>query len=154
MEIRKATKRDLKAIHTFSRNLLLYHEQFSDFPKLAKDFNTKQRRYVRDLFKNPKNAFFVASENGKLVGLISGRHGKTHPIFEERGLGEVFDFYVEPGFRNKGIGKKLFLELKKWFKKRKLKILEISFQVSNKNARQLYKELGFKSFRAYWRMHI
>lgn len=154
MKIRKATKKDLEVILLFLEALLKHHKQFSDFPELAKDFKANQRRYYRNLFKNPKSAFFVAEENEKLVGLICGKHGKTTSIFKERDLGEVLDFYVEPAYRNKGIGKKLFMELKKWFKERKLTTMEVSFQVSNKKAQLLYKELGFKPFRSCWRMPI
>ncbi len=157
MKIRKATKKDLGVIVDFAGKLLLEHEkEFSDFPKLSKNFHQAVRRYHRNFIKRPKTVGFLAIENNKAIGLILGEEKKDYPVFEknERPIGHVGNFYVEPQFRNMGIGKKLFSELKKWFRKRGLEKIEISLTSSNRIVKGLYKELGFKPYEEKWRMFL
>lgn len=58
---------------------------------------------IYELFKTPRSAYWVAEENGKLIGGCG--------IYPTDGLpkhfAELVKFYLLPGSRGKGIGKKL-----------------------------------------------
>lgn len=157
MKIRKATKKDLHTIVDFSCKLLLEHEKtFSDFPKLSKNIKSKQRKFFKKYITRKDAVGFIALENGKPIGHLLGNEKKDHSVFaeSERPMGHVGNFYVEPEFRGKGVGKKLFAELKKWFRKRGLKKAEVDFITSNKRTKRLYKELGFRPYDERWRRNL
>ncbi|MEM4166664.1 MAG: GNAT family N-acetyltransferase [Candidatus Bilamarchaeaceae archaeon] len=155
MKIRKATKKDLKTLIELSDQLLLDHaKRFSTGPKLAKDFHTPKVKYYRSLMTKRNAVFFVAEEKGTVVGFILGKEGKDPPIFAETRIGKIEELYILPKFRDKGIGRRLFAELKKWFKKRKYKTIEITFYSENKKAKRLYYKLGFRPHKKTWRMKI
>jgi len=157
MKIRKATKKDLDIIVDFSCKLILEHEKrFSDFPRLSKNLHSKQRRFFKKYITRKDAVAFIAIEKGKPIGHLLGNEKKDFPVFaeSERPMGHVGNFYVEPEFRGKGVGKKLFAELKKWFKKRGLKKAEVDFITSNKRTKKLYKELGFQPHEEKWRIRL
>ena len=157
IKIRRATKKDLDIIVDFSCKLLLEHEKrFSDFPRLSKNFKKELRKFMKKDISKKNSISFIAFENGKPIGFIFGREKKDYSVFaeNERPPGEIESLYVEPEFRNKGIGKKLFAELKKWFKKRGMKKLETTVNSPNKKAKTLYKELGFKVYDERWKMRL
>ncbi len=155
MRIRKATKKDLKALVELSVQLMLEHERkFPTFEKLAKDFRAQQMKYFKNVISKRIGAFFVAIENGEIIGMILGKEEKDPPIFAETRIGQIVAFYVLPEYRGKGVGHKLFAELKKWFRKRKLKKMDVGFYPVNRRAKELYKELGFRPYQEIWRQRI
>jgi len=157
IKIRKATKKDLDIIVNFSSKLLLEHEKnFSDFPKLSKNFKKEIRKFMKKEVSKKNNVGFIAFENEKPIGFILGEEKKDYPVFaeNERPTGHIGNFYVEPEFRKKGIGKKLFAELKKWFRKRKLKKAEVGVNTPNKKGKKLYKKLGFVPYDERWRLKL
>ena len=155
MKIRKATKKDLKALVELSVQLMLEHERkFSTFEKLAKDFRAQQMKYFKNVISKRIGAFFVAIENGEIIGMILGKEEKDPPVFAETRIGQIVAFYVLPEWRGKGVGHKLFAEMKKWFCKKGFKIVGINFISKNAKVKRLYKELGFRPYQEIWRQHI
>lgn len=60
---------------------------------------------------------FVAEKNGKVVGFIS--------VYSKDGEAEIGWIGVDPDWRKKGIGKKLFKKVEKELKKLRVKILRV-----------------------------
>ena len=162
MKIRKATKKDVDEIVELTHQLFMsqINNCQVDF-NLNKNFKTVQKRCILKDMKNPKNAFFVAvaprsarrtrqqystlrEENEKLAGFISGKVEIDSPVYVNRINGRVNGFYVKDTFRSKGVGKKLFAEMKKWFKKKKAKSLRIQVARCNIGAKRAYNSLGFE----------
>ena len=155
MHIRKATKKDLKALVELSVQLMAEHERkFPTFEKLAKDFRAQQMKYFKNVISKRIGAFFVAIENGKIIGMILGKEEKNLPIFAETRIGQVVAFYVLPEFRGKGVGRKLFAEMKKWFRKKGFRTVGLNFISKNTKVKKLYKELGFRLYQEIWRQRI
>ena len=145
MEIRKATKKDLDGIVELSHQL--YLQQITvcqDDVTLRKNFKTIQKRAISKDMKKRKNAFFVAEEKGELAGFISGCIQEDPPVVVEREKGQIWAFYVKEEFRGRGIGKKLFAEMKKWFRKKKVKTARLYVVKCNVGAKRMYEKLGFE----------
>ena len=145
MKIRKATKKDLDQLVELSHQL--YMDQMNRCQVefiLRKNFKRIQKREFSKRLKDPKKVFFVADEDGEIVGFISGNLEEDPPIFMYRKKGQIGGFYVAEGFRRGGLGKKLFMELKKWFKKKKVRSMRINVARCNAGAKKMYKSLGFK----------
>jgi ribosomal protein S18 acetylase RimI-like enzyme len=145
MKIRKATKKDLDGIVELSHQL--YTQQINVCQadiNLRKNFKAIQKRAIAKDMKKRKNTCFVAEEGGELVGFISGGIQDDPPVMVERKKGHVWAFYVKEEFRGQGLGKKLFAELKGWFRKKKMKTLRIYVARCNVGAKRLYESIGFK----------
>jgi len=145
MRIRKATKKDLDGIVEFAYQLHMEHitAYGVDF-KLRKNFKTLHKKHVSEKMKTRKSVFFVAEADGELVGFISGNIEEDPPVYVDRKKGKIGGLYVKESFRRKGLGKKLFAEIKKWFKKRKIKTIRLFVARSNVPTKKVYKSLGFE----------
>ena len=110
---------------------------------LRKNFNEIQKRAISKDMKKGKNAFFVANNDGKLVGFISGCIQENPPVMVEKKEGNVWALYVVEEHRGRGLGKKLFAEMKRWFRKKKIKTVRISVAKCNIGAKRMYGALGF-----------
>ena len=87
-----------------------------------------------------KNVVFVAEEDGKVVGLC-------WCTVVDRGVdkqGEIAEFYVEEGFRGKGIGNELIAAAKQFFINEKVTVAFVWTHRGNESAIELYKNAGFK----------
>ncbi len=145
VRIRKATKKDLDEITELAYQL--YMSQINDCQvdfNLRKNFKKIQKRCILEDMKKSKKAFFVAEEDGKIVGYISGKIEEDPPVFVEKEKGHIGQVYVTEENRGKGIGKKLFVEMKKWFKKKKIKTIRLYVAKCNAGAKRAYKSLGFE----------
>jgi ribosomal protein S18 acetylase RimI-like enzyme len=146
MEIRKATKRDLDGIVELEYLLHIEHitEHGVDF-KLRKNFKSIHKRFLSEKMKGGKNAFFVAHSGNELVGHISGCLDEDPPIFVDRKKGQLKTFYVKKEFRGKGLGKKLFAKLRKWFEQKKVPSIRLAVAKRNLTTKRIYKSLGFEA---------
>jgi ribosomal protein S18 acetylase RimI-like enzyme len=87
-----------------------------------------------------KNVILVAEEDGMIVGLC-------WCSVVDRGVdkqGEIAEFYVESGFRSKGIGKQLMAVAKQLFIEEQVEVAFAWTHQGNKEAIELYKTAGFK----------
>ena len=87
-----------------------------------------------------KNVVFVAEEDGKVVGLC-------WCTVVDRGVdkqGEIAEFYVEEGFRGKGIGNALIATAKQLFINEKVTVAFVWSHLGNEPAIELYRNVGFR----------
>ena len=87
-----------------------------------------------------KNVVFVAEEDGKVVGLC-------WCTVVDRGVdkqGEIAEFYVEEGFRGKGIGNALIAAAKQFFIDEKVTVAFVWSHRGNEPAIELYRNVGFR----------
>lgn len=82
--------------------------------------------------------FFIAEENGKVVGTIM--------IEKRRKLGYLGTVTVHPDFRRKGIATKLMETAINYARKRKIANTILHVISTNNPAKGLYQKLGFKKF--------
>jgi GNAT superfamily N-acetyltransferase len=87
-------------------------------------------------FNESWHGYFVAKENGEVVGAIGGGM-----IGEE--IGEIFVFYMDPNKRNRGIGTKLLNYYTNYQKKLGIKEQWLSAQKGNEKAIPFYEAKGF-----------
>ena len=89
------------------------------------------------IFVDKDEMFFVAEENGKIVGYILGEPMKGK-------LANLGLLAVDPNFRGKGVGKKLVESFRKKCDEKGLKFLLLYAPKFNKNTLEFYKKCGFK----------
>jgi|TARA_B100001971_G_C17933951_1_gene404152 ribosomal protein S18 acetylase RimI-like enzyme len=148
MKIRKATIKDSKQMLDLTKELFRNFEKLDKTDKLIKNYfgSKRQYNYLLKSMKNKKNCFFVAEINDKIVGYISILVFDNWPMYKIRKKGHFDLLFINPKFRNKGIGKKLVNEGYKWFRKKGIKNFTVTAHALDIGANKFWKHLGFKSY--------
>ena len=143
IRIREARKSDLNQI---KENEIRFLQELSKDDKLIKIDKIgieSSKKSVDKTFKSKNWKFFVAEENGNIIGHIFGKIEKRQKIFSVNKMGYIEVLYIQPVDRKKGIGKILTKRLEKWFKSKKLSFVELDAreQVENFWHKFSYKDL-------------
>ena len=144
--IRKATLKDYAQLKEMQTTFL-----FEEYKRFDKDINKKypkthMPRRIRKNLRSKKVVYFIALDKEKAVGFIGGEIEKAHAFWRFKKVGYLFQLYIIPSYRRKGLGKKLTKTILNWFKKRKIKWIKLHVYSNNPKAHSLYKKLGFKDF--------
>jgi ribosomal protein S18 acetylase RimI-like enzyme len=114
---------------------------------LVKNVTGYAEKELRSLIKDRKAKILVVSHQKKILGFIVGIIEKKPYCFSIRNVGYIWDFFVSPDFRKRGIGRKLFESMMSWFKINGLKYTEIDVDYQNKDGICIWKKFGFKGRR-------
>ena len=148
MKIRKATKKDLNNIYLIFLELAKSEEKNSRkaanfFKKLNRRKNNFEKSSKKELLKdiNGKNSIlFVAEENNKLLGYISGNFvSSKNPFYKQVILGYLIHIIVSKEYRGKGISKRLYKKLEEWFMKKKCKFIYLEVFSTNSAVKKFKK---------------
>ena len=127
MKIRKAKFKDLNQIL-----------EFSGFKKMKSNYwHMNPMKFVESYIKNKNNFFFLATENNKIVGIISGE------LWRDKKFAYLGKIEAKEKNSNE-INKKLFEYLIKFCKKNSIILINTYIRKSDKVAIKLYNNLGLK----------
>jgi GNAT superfamily N-acetyltransferase len=104
--------------------------------------------------KDRNTKIIIAEKNKKIIGYFMGAIEKAPSYVISKEIGVIFDAFIEKEYRNKGVGKKIFKELLKWFKKKKVKHIELTVDARNKIGLSAWKRFGFFDFRLKMRLDL
>ncbi|MGB9675510.1 MAG: GNAT family N-acetyltransferase [Candidatus Nanoarchaeia archaeon] len=97
----------------------------------------------------------VVAENEKeIMGYFLAKIEKAPIYITPKRIGVIYDAFVKEKYRRKGIGENLFKVVLDWFKKNKIKHVEVTADYRNKQAIQFLKKLNFKPYRLKLRRDI
>jgi L-amino acid N-acyltransferase YncA len=154
IEVRDATKKDLKAVTSLWTELAEYHSKLSDDFALAWDSRLRWSRYLASKFKEISTKLVVAEEDGKLVGFMLCLLSPNTPVYAERKIGVVSDVYVLPERRKRGVTRLMFDHAVKWFRKNKVRSIQLGVAAANPEAIAVWRKMGFEPFIMYERLDI
>jgi len=135
---------DLDAVVDLWDELVDHHGRLSPLFTPASDSREKWSRYLVKKFSEKSTRLIVAQEDGEVVGFMLCMLSPNAPIFKERTLGIITDVYVRQERRRKGIAKEMLKVALRWFKKNKVKSVQLSVAAANFEARAVWGQLGFK----------
>jgi ribosomal protein S18 acetylase RimI-like enzyme len=142
MIIRKATIRDFGKLKEIKSEFFLWacsRDELFD-PAYAK--NGLPQRLGKNL-RQGNTAFFVADDKGRFAGYIGVCLMESEAESLHKKRGHIFNLYVRPGYRKRGIAKKLIAAAFAWLRKKKTTQAIIRTQWHNRLAWRLYKKSGF-----------
>ena len=151
MKIRKATKEDLKEIIDLWKDYEKFEDSLTDLRKhpyveKRKDAEKNMRaNFLRSIKKRTAEILFAVEDN-KIVGFIFISKSKSDDIHDFDYYGIVHYIYIKPEFRGRGIASSLFEKSKYWFKRHKVKYINLNVNVNNKKAQEIYKKWGFNNY--------
>jgi ribosomal protein S18 acetylase RimI-like enzyme len=156
IKIREANKNDLKQIKEMNWNFFNFYveNKLDNLMKKSKKARAWGRRFVDRTFKNKNWKYFVAEDNGRLVGFINGKIDSYCSIYAVKNYGTIWLVYVEEAYRNRGIGKKLVNKFITWVRKKKIRIIETNVSPLNKISQKMLTTLGFQEIERKYRLKI
>jgi ribosomal protein S18 acetylase RimI-like enzyme len=147
IKIRTAIKSDIDALGDLwegFEDFFIHHENSN----CNKEYKTQKEKYKKDILelnfvKKPTRWTLVAEINGQIIGQISWMklyEANMPPVF----LYRLSGIYVKQEFRNMGVGKKLFFELKKNAKRKKISEIKWGVWGQNETAKRFYDTIEGK----------
>ncbi len=153
-ELRKATVRDLDEIVKLNKKVADYHRKIDKYYKPSSKVGVDFRKYMAGLIRKKNGLVLVAEADGKMVGYFAAKIEKPSPIFSPKRIGKISRAFVLEEYRRLGIGKMAVKEILKWFRKNKIKHIEISVDARNEIGIRFWKKLGFKEFMKKMRLDL
>jgi ribosomal protein S18 acetylase RimI-like enzyme len=134
--------------------LAQHHEEISDQFALAWDSKRRWANYLEQKFSEISTKLIVAEENGKIVGFMLCLLSPNIPVYKERKVGVISDVYVLEKRRRKGVAKNMLNVAVKWFKKNKVKSIQLGVAHDNFEARAVWRRMGFEPYMIYKRLDL
>ena len=147
--IRKAKIIDIdRIIELLHQVCLVHHEKRPDYFKDSIKYNKEDLKRIID---NEEIIIFVYEENNQVLGYIFDVKEEyiNHQLLTDRKTLYIDDLCVDENYRNKGIGKKLYLYTKEYAKKEGYHNVTLNVWALNDNALSFYKSLGLKPLKYY-----
>ena len=146
IEIRDARIGDLGAVVDLWDLLIDHHRNMSAYFAPARDSREKWSMYLAKKFSEKSTKLLVADEGGEIVGFMLCLLTPNKPIFKDKSVGVISDVYVSESRRNRGVTKEMLKVALRWFKKNKMRSVELSVAAANIEARSVWGQLGFKPY--------
>ncbi len=154
MRVRKATKNDIESIVMLNKELADMHHNIDRIYKEGQAVATSFKKYLESIIDKENVLVIVAELDDKVVGYMIGVIEQQRPFLNLKKAGRISDAYVDENYRNRGIGKAMFEELKSWFKKNGINFLTLSVDVRNKDGYAFWKKMGFEEWMVRMKMKI
>jgi len=107
------------------------------------------RRFLADVANSSYSFLFVAVAGGRTVGFISGELRQGSPTFLPKTWASVDDVFVEPEYRNRGMGHALLQSVRAWAQERDADGISLQVAAANTRGRKFYEDLGFREISVY-----
>ncbi|MCD6053690.1 MAG: GCN5-related N-acetyltransferase [Rubrobacteraceae bacterium] len=107
------------------------------------------RRFLADVAKSSYSFLFVAVVGDRTVGFISGELRQGSPTFLPKTWASVDDVFIEPEYRNRGMGRALLQCVQAWAQERGADGISLQVAAANSRGRKFYEELGFRDISVY-----
>jgi ribosomal protein S18 acetylase RimI-like enzyme len=107
------------------------------------------RRFLADVANSGYSFLFVAAAGDRTVGFVSGELRQGSPTFLPKTWASVDDVFVEPEYRNRGMGRALLQSVRAWAQERGADGISLQVAAANARGRKFYEDLGFREISVY-----
>jgi len=150
MEIRPLEQRDLDSLAPLIDQFVSANKALTFRPDYRNAFRDSASKVLND-----KDAvIFVAENEEKIVGLISGRIIDNGPIILPEKIGYVGGVVVLSKYRRKGIAKGLWEKLTEWFSSNGIKESQLYIVPDNNEAKGFWQDCGFNLTLERWKKRL
>lgn len=154
IKIRKAKKEDIENIVELNKQLDDFHTKFDKYYKDSSEAAKNFKKDLASIIQKRNVKILVIEDNNKMVGYFNAKIEKPKPFFVPEKIGKISDAFIEEKYRKLGLGKKVLDELIEWFKKNKIKHVELSVDVRNEIGIKAWRKFGFKDFMKKMRLDL
>ncbi len=144
MIIRDAQNKDLESLAKLGVRLNKY--EWDCDPKLKIKIATikQTKKEFSNNLRSKNTKILVAEIEGNLIGYCIGSIEKPKH-FNFKRLGYINSCFVDDKFRGKSIGKKLIGSMDDWFRKKRIKVVELGVLHVNISAK-IWRKMGFQDY--------
>ncbi len=144
LTIRAANDRDLEQLNQLMFQLHdEHHKQCPDYFKTAEEI--EQEKSITRYLDNPECLVFVACDQDKICGFISGHFCELiSTVSKPIQMGSIDELYVLPDYRQSGVAQQLCAQIELRFEE--YGVVEVFVEVweFNQPANQFYQRFGFE----------
>jgi ribosomal protein S18 acetylase RimI-like enzyme len=144
--IRRATQDDVEGILPLWNEMMRYHASLDARFQAAPGGEERWAEILRDWLQDDDVCVLVAEADGQLVGYIIGMMRENPPVLLPPTYGLVSDICVDPAWRQRGIGRRLFEALKLWFREKELFIVQLSVAHQNPVSQAFWWAMGCRDY--------
>ncbi len=142
--IRVARVADLDALARMWEKLENYHADLGGPEyRLAPGWKGDWRRFTRGHIGHKDRLCLVAELDGTAVGFLLGAVLVRPRVFEHRSYGHIYDLFVDPAQRNRGVGESLVNEALQWFRSRRVEKVDLYAHARNEMGLRFWEKMGF-----------
>jgi len=106
------------------------------------------REYADEFVRGDRGErFVVEDEAGRVLGYII--LGELRPFFSPQAVAFVYDIWVAPEHRRRGVARFLLAEAERWAKAHGYRKIKLEVAELNRGARDLYAKAGYAPERVY-----
>jgi ribosomal protein S18 acetylase RimI-like enzyme len=145
MEIRPAIPDDVACVLPMAAKIAALHQQWDPAKFGYKDHPEEMYRgWLKSRAIDPRSVFLVADRDGLLVGFLVATVEAEIPIYKLAEFGFIHDIWVEPEYRNEGVGRQLVMLAIEKFRDMGVKQVRGDTAAANDAARGLLKSCGMR----------
>jgi ribosomal protein S18 acetylase RimI-like enzyme len=144
--IKDAILNDFIGIRNLFYQLCNYHYELRAEKYKTVDTEYFSENLFKSIFDNPIYKIIVAHYDTELVGYIIGREFQTNKdLHTEQKTFHIEQIGTDEQYRNRGIGKAMFDNLKSYLTAENFKCLQLHVDDRNDAAKHLYLSQGFET---------
>ena len=145
--IRPARPEDADAVTAMWRQMAGEHRQYD--PQrwaVAADADEKQREHFLETLKDEQNGVVLVATDpaGQVVGYLLAGITQPAPVFRTKRRGQIWDLFVRPAHRRKGVARGLMEAAVEALKLRRAEDLLLRVSVDNVAAIKFYRKMGMR----------
>ena len=145
VEIRRARARDVPGIVTLWQELQHANTGYDKRLAVKPSAPSWYEAFIRLQIDHENACVLVADVDGEVAGYVFGQV-MQRPTLAEGDCGYVADLCVGEAYRGRGIGRKLFLDIRHWFVRADVKHLEVQVVRGNPASQAFWRKMGFDEF--------
>lgn len=112
------------------------------WPGSSRDFLTAEQREI--LADTTRNAVLIAADGQRVVGFLEAALRDWAEGCESRPVGYIEGWYVEPGYRRRGVGRLLVEAAERWAQSRGCTEMGSDADLSNDVSHAAHRALGYR----------
>ena len=147
--IRPGGKKDLPQVTELWLELVRHHVDLDGrIPAVTENGAEQWQIRLNKSLDDPTCRLYVAEAVGerKLVGFATGFLRYAADVFEKQVAGKIADVFVVPGWRRKGVARRLVSALTRWFRDQNANHVEMSLVTSNPDAVNFWQGVGAQEY--------
>ncbi len=145
-KIRPYQKSDSPAVKSIFKEFVKYHVKCDPCFKKLNNHDRLFINYIDKTLKSGTSVMYVAELNDEIVGYCLGVIQNKPPIYTSPRYGYIDNIAVLEKYQNNGIGELLFTRTKAWFKKHKIRRIELFVAVKNNKSTSFWKKMGLTKY--------
>ena len=140
--VRRAGRRDLEGIQSLWE--LLREDQAKGDDRLAPVIGASRlvSEHREAILADPRTGFFVAEEQGELIGFLHAQIDPNDPIYAPERYGTIVDLFVTEPSRGRGVGSQLLEYCVEWLCSHNLAEFRVATPAGNEAARRFFEARG------------